>query len=193
MVAPAPLPLRAKLGLVLALGLALVGCRPEIGDECSTSTDCSQNGDRLCDISQPGGYCFIYNCEPSGSNPVAKCPDEAACVAFATEPSPIPECANRLGATPYARSYCLKKCEGDDDCRSGYACLSPEDLKRWAAVDVDSSSSVCMVASSTPPPDVDASSQVCTASSGDAGGAANADTGGAAGSSSEAGGGGGGS
>src|SRR5690242_17476386 len=91
----------------LACVLAL-GCRPEIGDKCEISTDCSQVGDRLCDISQPDGYCTIYNCEPKASNGATKCPDEAVCVVFAAEPSSVPGCANRLGDTPYSRTFCMK-------------------------------------------------------------------------------------
>jgi hypothetical protein len=157
---------------LLALALALGGCSPEIGDECTTSTDCSQNADRICDISQPGGYCTIFNCEPAGSNPAAKCPDEAACVAFAVEASPIEGCANALGSTPYMRSYCLKKCENGDDCRSGYICIDVESAASgpnhyFSAANVDGSSKVCVVAFSAPPPTRidDASSQVCSGSS----------------------------
>jgi hypothetical protein len=169
-----PLPLLAsRARLVLFLVLALGGCSPEIGDPCTTSTDCSQNGDRLCDISQPGGYCFIFNCEPAGSNPAAKCPDEAACVAFNAEASPVEGCANALGSTPYTRSYCLKKCDNGDDCRSGYVCVDVETAANGAgshyfsAVNVDGRSKVCIVAFSSPPPapNDDASSQVCSGTS----------------------------
>ncbi|HMR78024.1 MAG TPA: hypothetical protein PKD61_23100, partial [Polyangiaceae bacterium] len=65
-----------RLWLVLALVCGLYGCKPEIGDECSVSTDCSNAGERLCDTTLPGGYCTIFNCEPG------TCPDEAGCVAF---------------------------------------------------------------------------------------------------------------
>src|SRR5688572_14103829 len=60
----------------LMLALAAAGCLPKIGDPCSSSLDCSQRGERLCDNTQPQGYCTIYNCEPD------ECPDNAACVAF---------------------------------------------------------------------------------------------------------------
>ena len=171
----------SRMRLVLALGLALVGCAPEIGDACETSTDCSQNGDRLCDISQPGGYCTIFNCEPADSNPAAKCPDESACVAFAAEPSPVPGCANSLGSTPYTRAFCLKKCDNGDDCRSGYICVDPETVTNdagdhyFSAVDLDGASKVCVVAFSAPAPSKEkASSQVCSSSSN---GAAGSDSG----------------
>src|SRR5258705_13828561 len=57
----------------IAASLA-VGCSPKIGDKCSVSTDCSVQGDRLCDPTQPGGYCTVFNCEPD------RCPDESVCV-----------------------------------------------------------------------------------------------------------------
>jgi hypothetical protein len=176
-----PLPLAtSKLRVVLVLALGLAGCGPEIGDECETSTDCSQTADRLCDVSQPGGYCTVFNCEPSGANPVAKCPDESACVAFAVEPSPIDGCANALGATPYTKSFCLKKCDNGDDCRSGYACLdvaaeASHGDKLFSAVDLDGPTKVCVVAVSVAPPDSEnASNQVCSAPGGSEQGAAGA-------------------
>jgi hypothetical protein len=171
----------SRMRLILALGLALLGCAPKIGDACETSTDCSQNADRQCDISQPGGYCTIFNCEPADSNPASKCPDESACVAFAAEPSPLPGCANSLGSTPYTETFCLKKCDNGDDCRSGYICVDPETVTNGAgdhyfsAVDLDGPSKVCVVAFSAPAPSKEeASSDVCSSSSN---GAAGSDSG----------------
>ena len=65
--------------LTMALFATVLGCSPKIGDECATALDCSALGDRLCDTTQPGGYCTIFNCEPD------TCPEEAACVAFGGE------------------------------------------------------------------------------------------------------------
>ena len=48
----------------VATASVLAGCSAEIGDDCSNSTDCSSTGDRLCDTTQPGGYCTLFNCEP---------------------------------------------------------------------------------------------------------------------------------
>lgn len=142
-------PTWAKCWLVCLLAL---GCRPEIGDKCQISTDCSQVGDRLCDVSQPDGYCTIYNCEPKASNGATKCPDEAVCIVFAAEPSAVPGCENRLGDTPYSRTFCMKKCDNTTDCRSGYICL---DLgapgNKWAAVDADGPGKVCTQAFSAAP------------------------------------------
>lgn len=151
----------SKLRAVLVLAVGLVGCGPEIGDECETAADCSQTDERLCDTSQPGGYCTIFNCEPAGANPVAKCPDESACVAFAVEPSPVEGCANALGSTPYTKSFCLKECENGSDCRSGYDCV---DVTTLSAVNLDGKSKVCVVAIRSSLPDSsDASNQVCSA------------------------------
>ena len=73
--------------LLLALLSALsVACGHKIGDECQTSVDCSQGGERLCDITQPGGYCTVFNCEPD------TCPEESACIAFGASLSTAPAC-----------------------------------------------------------------------------------------------------
>ena len=70
------LPVLRLLPALAALALApVLGCTPNIGNKCSLSTDCSQLGDRLCDTTQPGGYCTVFNCEPD------QCPN-AICVAF---------------------------------------------------------------------------------------------------------------
>jgi hypothetical protein len=166
--------------LLLALLLTL-GCSPEIGDECSTSTDCSQSGDRLCDITQPGGYCTMFNCEPGD------CPDEASCVIFGVTPSTLPGCEDPFGVTPYQRSFCLKTCESDGDCRSGYECANFKDQDNpWGAVHVDGggkacavpysgvpittdpvpSTDICSVDSPSPPPDGSSGANAGGASSG---------------------------
>jgi hypothetical protein len=128
-------PVELRLAFVLALSLA--ACRPEIGDACETSTDCSPSGERLCDITQkPGGYCTIFNCEP------ASCPEEAVCVKFGDDRSPVAGCEDPLGAGPYARTFCLRKCEDDGDCRDRpYRCFDPE--RTWGAQVIDPHSKIC--------------------------------------------------
>src|SRR5690606_30776275 len=83
-------------------GGLVVACTPEIGDKCQVSTDCSIRGDRLCDVSQPGGYCTQLNCRGDG------CADEAACVLFN---SAVPGCGYDDRAGPFgsrvARSFCM--------------------------------------------------------------------------------------
>ena len=44
-----------RIGFAAAALCALsAGCSPAIGDDCSSSVDCSVDGDRVCDQSQPG-------------------------------------------------------------------------------------------------------------------------------------------
>jgi hypothetical protein len=130
-----------KLG-ILALLLALAGCQPHIGDKCVLSTDCSINGTRQCDTSQPGGYCTQFSC---GTN---SCPDNAACTLFE---GAVPGCAYNDYNSPSrtARSLCLKTCGSDGDCRDGYVCLDPRQPP-WNAqiLDDNQNQRVCIV-----PPD----------------------------------------
>lgn len=142
----------SRLRLAFAFALGMAACKPQIGNNCATSTDCSQTGDRLCDVSQPGGYCTIFNCEPQGSNATTKCPNEAACISFGASASPVMGCQNDLGSSPYSRSYCMKKCKNTSDCRDGYVCLDLATDARFGAVDVDGPTKVCTVAFSAPAP-----------------------------------------
>lgn len=93
------------------LASAAVGCAPRIGDGCASQTNCSINGDRVCDVTQPGGYCTVFDCSPD------TCPDDAVCVRF--EPD-----------TPrLSRNVCMRRCNGDGDCRTdrGYRCVGESD------------------------------------------------------------------
>ncbi|MDF2698197.1 MAG: hypothetical protein K0S65_6580 [Labilithrix sp.] len=119
----------------LALLAAIAACTPEIGDKCQVSTDCSVQGDRLCDTSQPGGYCTQLNCQGNS------CFDEASCVLFG---SAIPGCgfddrSGRYGSR-VARSFCMAKCESNGDCREGYVCADPTKYP-WNAVILDDNQS----------------------------------------------------
>jgi hypothetical protein len=109
------------LALGLAAGALALGCTPKIGDDCSVSTNCSTTGDRLCDVTQPGGYCTKFNCEPGS------CPADSVCVNFGTRLSPVDGCAPSQANSPYKRSFCMASCGDDGDCRSGYKCLSPRE------------------------------------------------------------------
>ncbi len=111
------MPLRPLLlPVALAICALLVGCTPQIGNSCSQSTDCSQLGDRLCDTTEPGGYCTIFNCEPD------TCPN-SVCVAF--DPTLDPACgAVDDGRYPrFESTFCMKACNSDGDCRDGYQCI----------------------------------------------------------------------
>ena len=72
---------------LLSVSICLLGtaCQPEIGDSCRTSTDCSLNGERICDLSvrvdgdgnrtpNGRGECTIEGCGRG------TCPSEARCV-----------------------------------------------------------------------------------------------------------------
>ena len=142
---------------VLTATLAL-GCKPEIGDECSVSTDCSNTGDRLCDTTQPGGYCTIFNCEPG------TCPEEAICVAFYTSTSLV--CKDPQDEPRLQRTFCLRNCDGNDDCRSGYSCEDMGDKNNpWGAEVVEygsPNSKVCVVPYSGAPLPENPNTEVCT-------------------------------
>ncbi len=124
--------LAPRIAVALALLAAIAACTPEIGDKCQVSTDCSVRGDRLCDTSQPGGYCTQLNC---GGN---SCADEASCVLFG---SAVPGCGFDDRAGPYgsrvARSFCMAQCESNGDCREGYVCGNPTKFP-WNAKILDS-------------------------------------------------------
>lgn len=94
----------------VALAAQASGCAPRIGDGCYSQTNCSINGDRVCDITQPGGYCTVFDCSPD------TCPDDSVCVRF--EPD-----SPRL-----SRFVCMRRCSGNGDCRTdkGYTCVGNE-------------------------------------------------------------------
>src|SRR6478609_1128998 len=137
--------LSEKLMLLCALAALAGACKPNIGDDCKISTDCSAAGDRLCDITAPSGYCTICNCEPG------TCPDgEALCVEFGAQrgPAAATACQNKQSPSPYGRAFCMATCDDNSDCRSGYTCadLSPPG-NVWGAVliDTDRGHKACVV------------------------------------------------
>jgi hypothetical protein len=83
--------------VALLAALAGAGCGKQIGDNCQTASDCNPNGGRICDLSQPGGYCTVLGCDET------TCPSEATCIryfpsAFLTKPC-NPYCEDRQGLT----------------------------------------------------------------------------------------------
>src|SRR6185503_4990813 len=135
--------LSEKLLLLCALAAVAIGCKPKIGDDCQLSTDCSAAGDRLCDITAPGGYCTVFNCEPGS------CPeDESLCVEFGAQRSPVDECRDEQSPSPYARTFCMATCDEDSDCRGGYCCvdLNDKDQNRGSVlIDVNRGHRACLV------------------------------------------------
>lgn len=130
--------------IALIFVLAAAGCGSEIGDSCVVDSDCanaailsgSAVNDRTCDVNEPGGYCTIIGCD------YETCPSEAVCVKFFTgdfedeKCDPETEGITTMNCTLdeecdltghcVDRSaevrYCMRKCNSDGDCRSGYEC-----------------------------------------------------------------------
>ena len=88
--------------LLALICMPMLACQSKIGDDCSDNVSCSPDGDRICDLSQPGGYCTVPDCVPGS------CPDNGVCVRFWT------------GA--HTRTWCMKDCGSDSDCRDDYLC-----------------------------------------------------------------------
>jgi uncharacterized membrane protein YgcG len=162
---------RLAIAFATVAGALALGCKPQIGDKCTVSTNCSTTGDRLCDVTQPDGYCTTFNCEPGN------CPEDSVCVNFGTTLSPVQGCTPSQANSPYKRSFCMASCGADDDCRSGYKCLTPRDDCRpgqpsstsdsdcFNAVLAEHSSGnkVCAVPPNRAPPE-DTPNQVCIGS-----------------------------
>ena len=141
---------RLTLGILAAalLGVAS-GCSPDIGASCTTSINCSQMGDRVCDTSMPGGYCTVFSCEPD------TCPTEAACIAFHQWPSAVTACEDPTD-TRMIRTFCMVKCSDNGDCRTGYVCADLNAAGNpWGASLADHANQdgrVCIVPAAAPQP-----------------------------------------
>jgi hypothetical protein len=125
-----------RFALAILAAVLLAGCGSEIGDSCNISQDCDPDGDRVCDIAYPDGYCTVIGCDHD------TCPDEAVCVRFfdgafsnrtcdhATEdmatdmcsPDEICTLQNLCALRSSEARYCMKKCGGGGDCRGGFEC-----------------------------------------------------------------------
>jgi hypothetical protein len=122
---------------IAALIATASACDSEIGDECTLSSDCSDQGDRFCDTTSPGGYCTVVGCD------FDSCPGEAVCVRFFSVANSDRTCDARkediegednctadelctLSGTCVPRNaearFCMKKCSSDGDCRDDYEC-----------------------------------------------------------------------
>jgi hypothetical protein len=121
----------AACASLLGVLAALTGCKAHIGSSCALNTDCSLQGNLVCDTSEPGGYCTYFNCVPD------TCQNEAACVALNAA---VPGCAYNDYNSPArtARTMCLQQCHKDSDCRTseGYICASPQNPP-WNGVIID--------------------------------------------------------
>jgi hypothetical protein len=103
---------------LLVLACVLTACQPGIGDACSSALQCSTSGSRLCDLTQPHGYCTLAGCDEG------TCPTDSVCVTFWPR-VPMESDALRLGT-----NYCMYKCNSHSDCRNsdGYTCLGQNDF-----------------------------------------------------------------
>lgn len=139
------------LGFALVALLGTFGCRAKIGDECVRSTDCSLQGERICDLSHrvndngvvtPAGEgeCTIEGCGRDS------CPKEAACVkvygsdflavacdpdredvATACDPAQEGQAACEARGCVPGEGGVLWTCPLRDDCDANEVCL-PEGL-----------------------------------------------------------------
>jgi hypothetical protein len=75
-----------RLALALVALTTAAACGHGIGDECVTSVDCSPSGDRMCDLSQPGGYCTVDGCDAKS------CPSDSVCIRYFPEAYLTQEC-----------------------------------------------------------------------------------------------------
>lgn len=126
---------------LLAAGMLLGGCTPHIGDHCQLNTDCSIDGTRVCDNSQPNGYCTSFNCVANS------CLDNAVCVmVYANVPGCPYDDYNAPSRTH--STLCLKACNTDSDCRNGegYVCRDPQQAPYNATIIDNSptSNKVCL-------------------------------------------------
>lgn len=122
------------LPLLLLPILLTAACGNSIGDSCTLSSDCSPEGNRLCDSTSQDGYCTIRGCD------FGTCPGEATCVRFfpianvaKTCPGGQADCtldeictAGKCAPRTSEERYCMKKCGGHGDCREGYECRDTE-------------------------------------------------------------------
>jgi hypothetical protein len=120
----------------VVLASVAAGCGYQIGESCIVDTDCSADGSRVCDETEPSGYCTIIGCDYN------TCPESSECVrfytgAFSNEPcdyqnedvsddacSYDEECSLANLCVPRAAEirYCMATCSSNGDCRTGYEC-----------------------------------------------------------------------
>jgi hypothetical protein len=142
-------PLAQRLALLALAALAVGGCKRRIGDACKRSTDCSLQGERICDLStrvnsqgqrtpSGSGECTIEGCGRG------TCPDVGACVkvygsdflSVACDParediatfceSDATAC-EAAGCRPSQDDASVFVCPPNDDCEINEVCL-PEGL-----------------------------------------------------------------
>ena len=90
--------MRALLAALIPLAVLAPACSPLVGDACEDSTDCGRS--MFCELSLPGGYCTLENCDNKN------CPDDGVCIRFDEDVS-----------------WCMQPCESNGDCRDDYTCV----------------------------------------------------------------------
>lgn len=98
----------------------LNACGRQVGDACTTNTACGAG--LICDLSVADGYCTMTPCR------AGECPEGAVCVDFGTE-----------------ASWCMRRCDQEDTCRDGLACISPTQLPGSTCLDPLASCQFCGV------------------------------------------------
>jgi hypothetical protein len=123
-----------RLLAVAAVAAVAAACGNRIGDPCTVASDCATDGSRTCDTFSPGGSCTIENCD------FGTCPDEAVCVRFFPAVQDTRACTSTLDCAldeictvrgqcaprSIERRYCMLRCGGHGDCRTGYECRDRE-------------------------------------------------------------------
>ncbi len=129
----------------LAAAGALVGCGKQIGDACTLATDCSPNGDRICQCSNctgddptgdsSNGYCTIMGCD------FGTCPDEAVCVSFFTGgfENPVNDMGMRKMCGPNVPVDLQVTCSVDELCALSGECVPRSSEIRYCMLKCDSS------------------------------------------------------
>lgn len=139
--------------------LGASACQPRIGDDCRVNQDCSGERQRICDTSQPGGYCTLANCTESS------CPEgESICVMFNSSSSAVPACEYPGKLSPSARTFCMMTCNSDSDCRTDYFCTDIGGPDPWGALVVQKdapTTKICIAKQAGQPIPEDHPAEVC--------------------------------
>ncbi len=86
---------------IILVMLFTVSCNTGVGDGCDESNDCDSN--LVCEKNFPNGYCLKPKCDKYIKD---SCPDNSQCTYFRETES----------------TFCLEKCNNNDDCREYYSC-----------------------------------------------------------------------
>jgi len=87
--------------ITLLLSLFFMSCSTTVGDSCEQESDCDAG--LTCKMEFPNGYCIRNNCNIYNEE---SCTDNSQCTYF----------------KEIETTYCLAKCNSNDDCRSEYTC-----------------------------------------------------------------------